>query len=113
MPAAVRGSATAAVMQPRIERAMGTEFGRRDGPSSALVAALLAAETCDKVDLYGLDMRQGKRYLYYKGHEAPQAEREASSLEYLIYLVLQVRFSAKEESVEEFCGRSEDPQCRE
>ena len=106
-------ASAAAVMQPRIERAMGTEFGRRDGPSSALVAALLAAETCDKVDLYGLDMRQGKRYLYYKGHEAPQAEREASSLEYLIYLVLQVRFSAKEESVEEFCGRSEDPQCRE
>lgn len=74
------------LMQRRVEEVMGTAFMINDF-SSTLVSVSLAMEVCGKVDLYGVDMRYGK-YLYYESHEVDTSEREASSLEYMIFLVL-------------------------
>ena len=79
-------TSAAKLMQERIEKTMGVAFDIEDY-SSTLMSVALAMESCGTIDLYGVDMRYGK-YLYYESHEVASSEREASSLEYMIFLVL-------------------------
>ena len=81
-------ASTAGVLKERIERALRAEFRTFKGFSSVLYTMLFAARVCGDVTVYGVDMRSG-RYRYFDQHDPGQAERDAASLEYLLYLVLQ------------------------
>ncbi|KAK3268043.1 glycosyltransferase 29 protein [Cymbomonas tetramitiformis] len=77
-------------MKMRIEDTMQTHFNSnlRKELSSFFFAVMFSIQVCGQVDVYGMDSRSGK-FHYYDDYDPGDDERDRSSLEFLMFLVLQ------------------------